>query len=90
MVLGGKMFITYILQSEKNGSYYIGSTQDLEERIKKHNTGQSKYTKKLKPWILVYTEKYGTLSEARRREMYLKSLKSKVAIEKLLINGPIV
>lgn len=84
------MFVTYILRSEKNRSYYIGSTQDLEKRIERHNKGQSKYTKRLLPWVLVYKENHDTLSEARKREFYLKSLKSKIAIEKLLKLGPVV
>lgn len=84
------MFVAYILKSEKDGSYYIGSTENIESRIIKHNNGYSKYTKAKRPWKLVYNEKYTTLSEARKREYYLKSLKSKIAIEKLIINGPIV
>ena len=38
-------YYVYILQSEKDGTYYIGSTQDLDERLKRHNEGRSKYTK---------------------------------------------
>lgn len=84
------MFFVYILQSEKDNGYYIGSTGDIDKRIEKHNKGQSKYTKSKRPWKLKYTEEYRTLSEARKREYYLKSLKSKIAIEKLLKLGPIV
>ncbi len=84
------MFVTYILQSEKDGSYYIGSTSNIEKRLIKHNKGGSKYTKIKIPWVVVYKEMYNTLSEAKKREYYLKSLKSKVAIEKLINKGPIV
>ncbi len=39
------MYFTYILQSEKDGRYYIGSTNNLENRLKRHNKGYSRYTK---------------------------------------------
>ena len=85
----GFMFTVYVLKSEKDGKYYIGITNDLEKRLIRHNKGYSRYTKNKGPFKAVYKEEYGTNSEARRRELYLKSLKSKLAIEKL-INGAIV
>jgi len=79
----------YILQSQSNNSYYIGSTNNVIERLSRHNKGYSRYTKSKRPWKLVYKEEYNTLSEAKKREYYLKSLKSRSEIEKL-ISGPIV
>ncbi|WP_083852701.1 GIY-YIG nuclease family protein [Pedobacter arcticus] len=38
-------FFAYILQSEKSGRFYIGHTQDLIERLKRHNSGMVKATK---------------------------------------------
>lgn len=84
------MFATYVLQSEKDGSFYIGSTENLDARLEKHNKGYSRYTKTKLPWRLVYKEEYNSLSEARKREYYLKSLKSKTVLEKLIKIGPIV
>lgn len=78
------MYFAYILQSDKDGSFYIGSTDNIEKRIIKHNKGYSKYTKSKRPWRMVYREEFKTLSKARKRESYLKSLKSKIAIEKLI------
>lgn len=83
------MFAMYIIQSIKNGRYYIGSTDDLDKRLIRHNSGYSKYTKNKGPFKVVYKEEFGTRSEAKKREYYLKSLKSKKAIEKL-INGAFV
>ena len=51
-----KMFYTYILQSSKDNSYYIGSTIDIIKRVEKHNKGYSQYTKTKRPWDLVYKE----------------------------------
>lgn len=84
------MFITYILKSEKNDKYYIESTGDINERIKKHNKGYSRYTKGKGPFKLAYKEEYDSLSKARKREYYLKSLKSRIAIEKLIKNAVFV
>ncbi len=81
---------TYILKSHQNGKYYIGSTTDIKNRVKSHNKGYSKYTKSRGPFDLIYKEEYNTLSEARKRESYLKSLKSRKALEKIIKNGPIV
>lgn len=78
------MYYTYILQSESNGKYYIGSTEDLEKRLLRHNNGFSKYTKNRGPFVIVYKQTFNTRSEAYNREKYLKSLKSRKAIEKLI------
>ncbi|MBP9815571.1 MAG: GIY-YIG nuclease family protein [Candidatus Levybacteria bacterium] len=78
------MYFVYLLKSHKDGSFYIGSTGSIEVRLDKHNKGYSKYTKSKRPWTLIHKKEYATISEARKREYYLKSLKSKIAIEKLI------
>jgi len=78
------MFYTYILKSLNNGSYYIGSCEDVDTRFNLHNTGQVKSTKRYVPWKLMYKEEYKTLSEARKRETQIKSWHKRVAIEKLI------
>ena len=83
------MYYLYILKSNKDGKYYIGSTSDIERRLIEHNSGRSRYTKNKGPFELAHKETYNTNSEAKKREFYLKSLKSRKAIEKI-INGPIV
>ena len=78
------MFYIYILHSQLNNKYYIGSTQNTEERLIRHNSGRSKATKTGIPWIIVYTETYSSRSEALKREYQIKSWKSRVMIEKLI------
>ena len=80
------MFYTYILQSEKSGHYYIGHNNDLSERLGRHNSGKVKATKNKGPWIVKYFERYQTKAEANSRELYIKSMKSRVFIEKLILN----
>jgi len=64
--------IVYILRS-KEGHIYVGMTNDLDRRLREHNSGQSNYTRKGTGWDLVYKEEVPTREEARRREKYFKS-----------------
>ena len=77
-------YFVYIIQSLKDCSYYIGSTQDLDERLDRHNQGRTVYTKGKRPWELVYSEEVTNRSSAVRREAEIKQHKRKTFIEKLL------
>ena len=77
-------YYVYIIQSELDKSYYIGSTQDLVERLKRHNQGRSRYTKTKRPWILVYSEEFPDRSSAMKRENYIKNKKSRSYINTLI------
>lgn len=78
------MYYIYILLSEKTGKYYIGSTGDIDDRLYRHNSGQSKYTKSGIPWRLVYSEEYATRGEAVKRENEIKRWKSHTRITDLI------
>ena len=78
------MFVTYISQSQKSERYYIGHTQDILIRLSYHNDGRVKATKNKGPWVLVYKEEYETKLEANRRELEIKSKKSRRYIESLI------
>ncbi|MCX6165683.1 MAG: GIY-YIG nuclease family protein [Ignavibacteriae bacterium] len=80
------MFFTYIIQSEKDNSFYIGFTSDLEKRLKFHNEGLSPYTSKKIPWKLVYFEQYNNKSNALKREYFLKKQKNKEFYLRLIKN----
>ena len=79
-----KMFSVYILFSENSDIYYVGSTANLEDRIKRHNTGRSTFTKRGIPWKIVYNKEYQSKSEAYQAELYIKSQKSRKYIENLI------
>ncbi|MCX5781636.1 MAG: GIY-YIG nuclease family protein [Elusimicrobia bacterium] len=81
------MYYLYILKSKRNGRYYIGSTGNLGKRLEEHNRGKTKSTKKFVPYQLEYKETFDTLSEARKREYYIKSQKSSRFVEKLIKSG---
>ena len=80
------MFYTYIIQIQNNGRFYIGSCQDIEIRIGRHNAGATPSTKSNRPWKLVYLEKFQSNSDALKREREIKSKKSRKYIEFLITN----
>ena len=68
------MNYTYMLRCG-DGSYYIGWTNDLENRVKTHQAGKGgKYTRTHLPVELVYYEEHETKQEAQSREWHLKRL----------------
>ena len=77
-------YFVYILQSFKDGSYYVGSTNSLHDRVERHNQGRSKYTKSKRPWQLVYHEKYPDRTSAAKREYEIKGKKRKAFIDQLV------
>lgn len=59
---------TYLLLSS-DGSYYTGSTNNLELRLKQHQNGEgANHTKKHLPVVLVYYEEFSRIDEAFYRE----------------------
>jgi len=66
------MYYVYILKSKFNGEIYIGSTNNLERRLKEHNSGVEISTKRYIPWSLYYYEAYLIEKLARIREKKLK------------------
>ena len=73
----------YILKNNE-GNHYIGSTTNLERRIKDHNSNKSKWTKKKGPWHLVYSETYSNKKSAFLREKQIKRYKGGKAFKLLL------
>lgn len=67
------MFYVYVLKSGFDGNFYIGHTADLRKRLAEHNRGKIASTRKRIPFELVYYEASRDLSDAVRREKYLKT-----------------
>ena len=65
-------YTIYIIQSEITGRYYCGQTCDLEDRLARHNNGESKSTKSGRPWNPIWTAEVATRSEAVRLESHIK------------------
>lgn len=68
---------TYILKCS-DGSLYCGWTNDIENRLKVHNSGKgAKYTRSRLPVELVYLERFSTKSQAMTREAQIKKMSRK-------------
>ena len=78
------MCAVYILQSESTGRFYIGSTTDLDRRLRDHAAGNTITTKGRGAWRLAYREDFPSLSAARHRERQIKSWKSRRSIAQLI------
>jgi putative endonuclease len=77
------LYTVYILYSTSHDSFYIGFSIDISRRLQQHNDGLTKSTKARRPWVIVYQEKYDSLSEAAKRERFLKNQKNKKFYKKL-------
>jgi predicted GIY-YIG superfamily endonuclease len=67
------MHYVYIIKSLKNQSLYAGATSDLRKRLTKHNKGGSPYTKKNKPYKLLWYSSFLSKKKALEFEKYLKT-----------------
>ena len=67
-------FVYLIVSSLKNNKKfsYVGYTNNLEKRLKLHNSNKGAKFTRGKIWKLVYYEKYDSKSEAMSREYSLK------------------
>ena len=79
-------YYTYVPQSKKDFSFYIGECDDLDHRMSKHFDGWSKYTAGRGPWRLKYFESYPVRRDAKKREKEIKSKKSRKYIQSLIDN----
>ncbi len=79
-------FYVYVLLSEKDGNYYTGYTNNIQSRIKSHNSGKVMSTKFRIPLKLIYWEGCVNQQDATRREKYLKSGNGKIYLKNRLRN----
>jgi len=78
-------FYVYILRCS-DGSYYVGHTDNLEERMAEHDRGGvTVYTRKRRPLVLVFSADFQTRQEALERERQIKGWSR--AKKEALING---
>ena len=74
----------YVLRSAKDQKFYIGSTNDLQRRVKEHQQGKNVSTAKRLPMELLYFEGHRSKEDAIRREKYFKTTKGKVTLRQML------
>ena len=81
---GDDMYYVYFIKSFKNGSLYIGSTEDLKKRLAEHNIGKTKSTKPFCLWRVVYYEAHLNKKLARQAEMFYKGGQGRRQVKKKL------
>ena len=79
------MFYVYALYNKKHGKIYIGQTENLEVRLRLHNSGEFKksYTARLDgDWVLIYSEEALDRRVALKREKQFKSFRGREFVKK--------
>lgn len=78
------MPFTYIIHSDSLNKFYSGSTtQNLDDRIYKHNLKHAGFTGKANDWKVVYSKEFSEISEARSLEKRIKKNGAKRFLERL-------
>lgn len=77
----------YILYFSKPDRYYVGSTTDIERRVRQHGEGHTYSTKRLGEFKMVFSQQFNTIGEARGIERKIKSWKRRDFIEKIVREG---
>jgi putative endonuclease len=67
------MYFVYIIYSSTKNKFYIGFCQDIDERVRRHNTNHDGFTGKAGDWIVKWTEEYQDKSAALKREKQIKA-----------------
>jgi len=75
---------TYVLLSKKDGHFYIGLTSSLDRRLYQHNMGKVRSARARRPFKLFYCEEYQNKTDARKREIFLKSGQGRLFLKRKL------
>ena len=78
------MHYLYILYSKKQDQYYSGHSKNVDNRLQKHNAGKSRATRRGIPWELKRVVEFPTKRQAIKAENWIKKMKSRIVIEKII------
>ena len=80
-------YYVYVIKSLIRKILYIGQTQNLERRLKEHNSGKVFFTKPWVPYELVYKEEFDSRLEAVAREKELKKGYNREQLKRYVYSG---
>ena len=83
-------YTVYVLYSKKDKELYVGCTNNLDNRLKSHQSGHIGATRHRRPLELIYKEQFNAKTDAFNRERFLKSLwgsREKKKILQRYLNG---
>jgi putative endonuclease len=66
------MYYVYLLQSKKDGSVYVGYTENVKQRLVEHNSGRARYSNSKRPYVLKWFCAFPNKRRALAFEKYLK------------------
>ena len=82
-------FYVYIMASQRNGTLYVGVTNDLVRRVHEHrNNLVEGFTEQYSVHTLVWFDSGASIEEAIRREKQIKNWKRQWKIELIEANNP--
>ncbi|MFD0798818.1 GIY-YIG nuclease family protein [Maribacter chungangensis] len=86
------MHYLYILYSEKIDKYYIGESPDIVNRLEQHNSHyfEKAFTKAADDWEIIVSEKLNNKGDAVYLEKFIKRMKSKTFIQKIIKDNDIL
>ena len=80
-----RFWYVYVLQSDGNPErHYVGFTEDLKERLARHNDGQVRHTSKHRPWHIKTAVAFTDRDQALAFENYLKTASGRAFAKKRL------
>lgn len=79
-----KFYYVYILHNPSKDFIYVGYSEDVKYRFESHNKGLVTSTKAYSPLTLIHYEAYENMTDAKRREKYLKSNKGRTTLVTML------
>ncbi len=78
----------YILEA-KNRKYYVGSTGNLDVRLREHMAGKTRSLRNIRPLKLAFAQEFDNIFIARKIEKRLKKFKNRNVITKIIADGKI-
>ena len=81
------MWHVYVLRSNTHPFLYIGSTNDIQRRLKEHNDGISVSTAPYKPFTLLVYMSFPSEHQARSLEKYFKTGSGRTILKKRILNN---
>jgi len=78
------MYYVYILLNEAKTRTYTGVAEDVNERLAVHNAGRVKSSSPYRPYKVIHTESFETLSEARQKEKFYKTTIGRRRLKEML------
>ena len=78
------MFYVYVLWSDQTERRYVGSTQDVQDRLRRHNAAHCQATRSGVPWRVIHVEGFPTRSAAVERERYYKTGRGREELDRIL------